>query len=106
MEDDPLHKYLTPHRRMEAYVKVILLEAKGVFDEMTRGADDVEIGEAELKKAFKHCLARVFWLIEKHPHDRYLIRTSSKYASQILRATIHELETQKGGARASALALD
>jgi hypothetical protein len=104
--DNPLHKYLTPHRRIEAYTRVILLEAKGTVDEMVKGADDIEIGKAELRHIGKHCHARTLWLIEKHPYDSNLIKTASKYAAQILQVTIHQLNQEKGGAKASALTLD
>lgn len=86
---EPLEQYLTPRRRMEAYTRVILLEAIGVACEKIESV--AELSKEEKEKISKRCIARTYWLIEQHPEDRYLIKEASKWAAQLLKVSLVDL---------------
>jgi hypothetical protein len=91
-----LEKYLSPSSRTEAYMKAILMEGFNALKEQAAGADNVLITKETLLHIKKHCLARVYWLLEKHPNDRPLITNANRYAAQLLESTIRKFVNESG----------
>ena len=103
--EDLLKQYLSPNRRLQAYIRVILLEAKNILNKLPKINGEVDVQREEMKKISRYCLARVFWLLEKHPHDRYLIQQASKYAANLFEKAIMEVVKKNGNSENGMLLL-